>query len=222
MKDMTNVANTMLSEEEKAEAAEAANANGGGSTNAAASSSTEPHLTAPPTTAPATGGAHEPSASSSDEAARPASTYASPSSSTSAPSPFTTAPLQTGLASGSASAPPTPVSPQPPAGHPKKRSKLTPEQREKLVAHERERKRSLEARVRMLTDKLVERLRPFVEAKNPGGPGDAETAAWEARMRREADDLKLESFGVELLHAIGTVYVTKASSFLKSKRFLGM
>jgi hypothetical protein len=76
--------------------------------------------------------------------------------------------------------------------------------------------------VRMLTEKLTERLRPFVEAKSPGGAGDEETAAWEARMRREADDLKFESFGVELLQAIGTVYVTKATSFLKSKKFLGM
>ncbi len=76
--------------------------------------------------------------------------------------------------------------------------------------------------MRMLTEKLVERLRPFVEAKSPGGAGDEETAAWETRMRREADDLKFESFGVELLHAIGTVYVTKATSFLKSKKFLGM
>lgn len=76
--------------------------------------------------------------------------------------------------------------------------------------------------MRMLTEKLAERLRPFVEAKSPGGAGDEETAAWEGRMRREADDLKFESFGVELLHAIGTVYVTKATSFLKSKKFLGI
>jgi hypothetical protein len=75
--------------------------------------------------------------------------------------------------------------------------------------------------VRVLTYKLVERLRPFVEAKSPGGAGDEETAAWEGRMRRKADELKLESFGIELLHAIGTVYVTKATSFLKSKKFLG-
>jgi len=99
---------------------------------------------------------------------------------------------------------------------------MTPEQRAEKEAQDRERKRALEERVRMLTEKLTERLRPFVEAKNPGEPGDPETAAWEARMRREADDLKLESFGVELLHAIGTAYVTKASGFLKSRKFLGM
>jgi hypothetical protein len=99
---------------------------------------------------------------------------------------------------------------------------MTPEERAKLEEQHRERKRALDARIRMLTEKLTERLRPFVEAKNPGGPEDPETAAWEVRMRREADDLKLESFGIELLHAIGTVYATKASSFLKSKKFLGM
>lgn len=208
MKDMTSVANTMLSEEEKAEVAEAANSDGG-----AASTSAEPHLAAPPTAAPASVGARVPSSPSSSDAPRPASLHGTPSPASSAPSPLTA----TATTSNSSAASTTPVSP-----HAKKRSKLTPEQREKLMAHDRERKRALEARVRMLTGKLVDRLRPFVEAKNPGAPGDAETAAWEARMRREADDLKLESFGVELLHAIGTVYVTKASGFLKSKRFLGL
>jgi len=34
--------------------------------------------------------------------------------------------------------------------------------------------------------------------------------------------LKLESFGLELLHAIGNVYVMKATSFMKSRKFLGI
>jgi X-domain of DnaJ-containing len=122
--------------------------------------------------------------------------------------------------------PPTPVSTSPSPTttppHSKKSSKLTSERRTKLEVHEKERKQLLEVRMRMLTEKLIERLCPFVEAKNPGWAGDEETAAWEARMRREADDLKFESFGVELLHAIGTVYVIKASNFLKSRKFLGM
>ena len=65
----------------------------------------------------------------------------------------------------------------------------------------------------MLTEKLVERLHPFVEAKSAGGAEDQETAAWETRMRREADDLKSEKFGVELLHAIGTAYVRRRPLF---------
>jgi len=80
----------------------------------------------------------------------------------------------------------------------------------------------MDARVAMLTIKLTERLRPYVEAQRPGEKDDPETIAFEAKMRRESEDLKLESFGLELLHAIGTVYMMKASSFLKSRKFLGI
>lgn len=104
----------------------------------------------------------------------------------------------------------------------KKRSKLTPEQKKKLQDLDDERKRSMDERVKTLTAKLIERLRPFVDAKAPGDREDPETKAFESRMRLEADDLKLESFGVELLHAIGTVYMMKATSFMKSKKFLGI
>ena len=55
----------------------------------------------------------------------------------------------------------------------------------------------MQERVDMLTKKLVDRLRPFVEAKHPGEKDDPETVAFERKMRREADDMKLESFGVE-------------------------
>ena len=106
--------------------------------------------------------------------------------------------------------------------HAKKRAKLTPEQKKKLQELDEERKRAMEERVETLAKKLVDRLRPFVEAKHPGDKDDPETKAFEARMRREADDLKLESFGVELLHTIGNVYIMKATSFLKSRKFLGM
>jgi curved DNA-binding protein CbpA len=104
----------------------------------------------------------------------------------------------------------------------KKRNKISPEQRKKLEELEKERRKAMDARIAMLTLKLTERLRPYVEAQHPGDKDDPETVAFEAKMRREADDLKLESFGLELLHAIGTVYMMKASSFLKSRKFLGI
>ncbi|KAI6113092.1 X-domain of DnaJ-containing-domain-containing protein [Pisolithus sp. B1] len=104
----------------------------------------------------------------------------------------------------------------------KKRNKLSPEQRKKLQELEEERRKALEERVKSLTGKLVERLRPFVEAKHPGDPDDPETKIFQEKVKLEAEDLKLESFGVELLHAIGTVYMMKATSFLKSKKFFGL
>jgi hypothetical protein len=87
-----------------------------------------------------------------------------------------------------------------------------------------------------LKEKLVQRIRPFVHAKNPGDVSDPETKAFEARIRTEAEDLKLESFGIEvrpgackegrradpqLLHTISSVYITKAGNFAKSKKFFG-
>lgn len=87
----------------------------------------------------------------------------------------------------------------------------------------------------MLQEKLIQRIRPFVDAKNPGDANDPETKAFEQRIRMEAEDLKLESFGIEvcfafhlahfrllqLLHTISSVYITKAGNFVKSKKFFG-
>jgi len=103
----------------------------------------------------------------------------------------------------------------------RKRNRLTPEQKKKLHELEEERKKVLEERVNTLTAKLIDRLRPLVEAKHPGDDDDPETIAFREKVRLEAEDLKLESFGVELLQAIGTVYSMKATSYLKSKKFLG-
>lgn len=72
------------------------------------------------------------------------------------------------------------------------------EQREKLREHEKARRKAMEQRVAMLTTKMIERLRPFVEAKDPGGKDDPESTAFAEKMKREVEDLKLESFGVEV------------------------
>jgi len=92
----------------------------------------------------------------------------------------------------------------------KKRNKLSPEQRKKLKELEEERKKALEERVKSLTTKLVERLRPFVEAKHPGDQNDPETKIFQEKIQREAEDLKLESFGVE----VGPHRVTGAQRIL--------
>ncbi|CAE6447120.1 unnamed protein product [Rhizoctonia solani] len=109
------------------------------------------------------------------------------------------------------------------AGKDKKgKSKLSPEQRKKLDELDQQRKKVMEDRIKTLTDKLKERIRPYVSAKNPGDTNDPEVKAWLGRIRTEAEDLKLESFGVELLHTIGNVYLMKANSALKSRKMFGM
>lgn len=41
-------------------------------------------------------------------------------------------------------------------------------------------------------------------------------------MKYEAEILKLESFGVDLLHTIGLIYTQKATTCLKSTKYLGL
>lgn len=105
----------------------------------------------------------------------------------------------------------------------KQKQKMTPEQKAKLEEFEKEKEANERKRVEDLTQKLKDRIRPFVEAKNPGDKDDSETQLFERKMKEEAEDLKLESFGVELLHAIGHCYTMKATTWIKTKKhsFLG-
>lgn len=185
MKEMTSVATTMMSEEEKAEMEREMNDG-----RPAAS----PSVSAPPSGATL--------ASPLAEAQTVATSASAPHSSTVTPQ----------------------VSPGEGGPHKEKdkKKKLTPEQKQKLQELEDERRKNMEERIKTLTDKLIERLRPFIHAKRPGDKDDPETQQFEAKVKREADDMKLESFGVELLHTIGNIYIMKATTFMKSKRFLGI
>jgi len=158
MKEMTSVATTMMTEEEKVEVEKQMNA--GNPNNTPAGLTSDPHVEPEPKPMASTNGA-----------------------------------------SGSGENPPVDGSDALSAEHPridKKRPKLTPEQKMKLEEMEQQRKKAMEDRVETLTKQLIERLRPFVYAKHPGDRNDPETLAFEDKMRREAEDMKLESFGVEV------------------------
>jgi hypothetical protein len=75
---------------------------------------------------------------------------------------------------------------------------LTDEQRAKLQEMETAKEAARVERIKTLEKKLLDRIRPFVEAKNPGDKADEETKRFEQAQRLEADDLKLESFGIEV------------------------
>ncbi|KAF5350280.1 hypothetical protein D9758_007804 [Tetrapyrgos nigripes] len=216
MKDMTAAATTMMTEEEKAEIEKQLN---GDATAATPVTHTSGIQSPTPQTVPPATATTPTEATGATDAARPEPTTHSSANSSLVPH---------GEAS---SVPSQPSSPSPSTKEKDKekerlekerKRKITAEQREKLREQEKERRKVMEERVATLTKKLIDRLRPFVDAKHPGDKDDPETLAFEARMKREVEDLKLESFGVELLHAIGTVYMMKATSFLKSKKFLGI
>lgn len=100
----------------------------------------------------------------------------------------------------------------------KKRGGLTKEQREKLEAYEAERRKKREERVETLAKKLIDRISVWTETDK----GAEVTTAFQEKTKLEVEMMKMESFGLEILHAIGTTYLQKATSFLKSQKFLGI
>ncbi len=86
---------------------------------------------------------------------------------------------------------------------------LTKEQREQLAALERERARIRKERVDTLARKLLDRVSVWTETDK----GADVTRAFREKTRLEVEDLKMESFGLDILHAIGATYLAKYSRF---------
>lgn len=99
-----------------------------------------------------------------------------------------------------------------------KKRGLSKEQREELDAYEAERKRIRDERVDTLAKKLLDRISIWTETDK----GADVTKAFQEKTRLEVENLKMESFGLEILHAVGITYMQKATSFLKSQKFLGI
>ncbi|KAG5362145.1 DnaJ-like protein 1 [Yarrowia sp. C11] len=89
--------------------------------------------------------------------------------------------------------------------------------RAKRAEYERERAEARKERVKMLEKKLIERMSVWTETDKT----DDLTRSFQEKIRCEANELKMESFGVELVHAIGQVYLTKGSVYLKSQKLFG-
>lgn len=100
---------------------------------------------------------------------------------------------------------------------------LTPEekaQRDASVSESKDKARdeARAARVDKLVKNLVHKLSIYTD-----GPGDiGATKGYEEMIRLEAEDLKAESYGVELLHAIGFTYTLKAKQYLGKQDMLGL
>lgn len=96
----------------------------------------------------------------------------------------------------------------------KKAGRLSKEQRDELAAFEEERRRIRDERVETLSKKLIDRISVWTETdKNKDV-----TEAFKEKMRLEVENLKMESFGLEILHAIGQTYMAKAATYLKSQK----
>ncbi|KAJ8058813.1 hypothetical protein OCU04_011800 [Sclerotinia nivalis] len=100
----------------------------------------------------------------------------------------------------------------------KKKGGLSKAQREELAAYERERAAARKERVDTLAKKLIDRISIWTETDK----GPDVTKAFQEKTRLEVENLKMESFGLDILHAIGQTYLQKATGLLKSQKFLGI
>ena len=182
MKDMTSVATSAMTDQEKAEIEKQMNSS---KPNGSFVSSV-PDTTPPVTTASSSPRTSAPTVSH-DDSAQPAMVATESSSTPASPSHI--------VIHGSTL---PPASSATAADQKREAARRRAEQREKLRELEKARRQAMEKRVATLTIKMIERLRPFVEAKDPGGADDSESMAFEEKMKREVEDLKLESFGVEV------------------------
>ncbi|PWN50839.1 DnaJ-domain-containing protein [Violaceomyces palustris] len=107
------------------------------------------------------------------------------------------------------------------------KSGLTPEQKAAKEEKERkqaeERAKQREERVSSLAEKLIRKLSIFTESVRNAGDDNLVrevASSFKEITRIEAEELKQESYGVELLHAVGFVYSSKSKHYLASTGML--
>lgn len=108
----------------------------------------------------------------------------------------------------------TPASPD----EKKRRAKVSKEQREQLYQLHLEQKKAKDARIEELAKNLLSRVEKYQLVA-----GNAEAfAAYETKLLHELEDLKIESFGIQLLHLIGKIYKDQATATIHASKTFGV
>lgn len=102
-------------------------------------------------------------------------------------------------------------------GTPGKPERLTKAQREKLMEMERKRQIEVKKQVDELAAKLNKKLDEYIVAEKNHHLQD-----FVKKLDQEIEELKLESFGLELLYLVARVYKTRANNYIMSKRTFGL
>lgn len=100
----------------------------------------------------------------------------------------------------------------------KKKQKINKQQREELMRLQEESKRAKEERIDELVNKLQARVEKYeLVCNNPEALNQ-----YKSKLLEEFEDLKIESFGIELLHLIGKIYKDQAHARLHSSKTFGV
>ncbi|OMH80501.1 putative J domain-containing protein [Zancudomyces culisetae] len=93
----------------------------------------------------------------------------------------------------------------------RKREIQRKKEEERLAKHEK--------RVNDLAENLIATL--SIYAENTGGDDTQSLEAFKKKIEFDANELRTESLGVELLHAIGHIYCAKANHYMERQEFMG-
>ncbi|CAK9439920.1 uncharacterized protein LODBEIA_P40200 [Lodderomyces beijingensis] len=101
----------------------------------------------------------------------------------------------------------------------KKKQKITKEQREEVLRIHEESKRTQLKRIEQLSTKLLQRIETYRTASlsNPEA-----IQRFTAKLRDELNDMKVESFGIQLIHLIGKIYTSQAKAVISSSKTFGV
>ncbi|QLG73838.1 hypothetical protein HG535_0F03490 [Zygotorulaspora mrakii] len=95
--------------------------------------------------------------------------------------------------------------------------KLSKAQKEKMYEMEKKRREEIKIQVNELAKKLNGRLQSYILASK-----DNRLDEFTSKLDQEIEEMKLESFGLELLHCLAKCYKTKANNFILSKKTHGI
>lgn len=100
----------------------------------------------------------------------------------------------------------------------KKKQKMTQHQREEILKLHEETKKAQEERIRVLSENLLSRIERYTSASTNQDSLDR----FKTKLNEELEDLKIESFGIELLHLIGKIYTNQAHATINSCKTFGV
>lgn len=100
----------------------------------------------------------------------------------------------------------------------KKNQKITKEQRDEIRRLHEESKANEEKRVNTLVENLLTKLEKYSLVKD----NKESLEAFKKQLSNEFEDMKIESFGLQILHLIGSIYKDHANARLQSSRTFGV
>lgn len=100
----------------------------------------------------------------------------------------------------------------------KKKQKITQEQREEIYRLHEEQKKAKEERVNELSALLLQRIEKYQSVIG----NDESFQQFQKKLNQEFEDLKIESFGIQLLHLIGKIYNDQSTATIQACKTFGV